>query len=102
MSFWVDNCANSTRVAGKGFPYFSVQFDDFTFEFASLVELDTCKAVLSQKNLPDTTRETEAHGTGPGSYWLNTLPGRVKSWHYRSRAVVYLQKARGAFEQEPG
>jgi hypothetical protein len=81
-------------VPGKGFPYVYVEFDDFVFGFASLAELDTCIAVLSQKNLPATDSETHARGTGPGAHWLNKLPGRVKSWRYRSRLVRYLHDVR--------
>ena len=90
----------STAIAGKGFPYFFVEFDNFTFEFASLTELERCIAVLSQKNLPDTSQETTAYRTGPGSHWLNKLPGHVKSWRYRSKAVKYLEMAREAFKRE--
>ena len=81
-------------VPGKGYPYYFVEFDNFTFEFASLDELDACVATLSQKNLPDTTQETEAGKTGPGSHWLNKLPGKTKSWHFREKAIKYLQEAR--------
>ena len=87
-------------VPGKGYPRFMVEFDDFTFEFASLDELDRCIATLEQKNLPHTERETTARGRGPGGHWLNKLPGRVKSWHYRSRAVKYLHEARKTFARE--
>jgi hypothetical protein len=74
-----------------------VEFDDFVFEFASLAELDVCIATLSQKHLPSTDRETHERGTGPGAHWLNKLPGRTKSWHFRSRVIKYLAEARKAF-----
>lgn len=89
-------------VPGKGFPYFYVVFDDFTFEFASLDELDACIALFSRKNVPSTDKETQARGTGPGSHWYNILPGRIKSWHWRSKAVAYLKQARAAFLHEVG
>src|SRR5438309_1269919 len=41
-------------VAGKGYPYYYVEVDGLTFEFASLHELDVCVATLSQKMLPST------------------------------------------------
>ena len=112
MSFWVhlptdpaSSWYDSKRfepplpgpVPGKGWARYFVEFDGFTFEFASLAEMDVCIATLGQKNLPSTDRETRERNTGPGSHWLNTLPSKVKPWRYRERAVEYLGEARRAF-----
>src|SRR5687768_11567648 len=80
-------------VPGKGYPYYHVEIDGFTFEFASLDEMDRCIATLSQKHLPSTDRETSERGTGSGKHWLNRLPAGVHAWRYRSKAVYYLRKA---------
>ena len=112
MSFWVHPAMDGRRryrapasepplpkpVPGKGYPRYYVELDDFVFEFASLAEIDTRIATLSRKHLPSTDRETSERGTGPGSHWLNKLPGRTRSWRFRSRAIKYLREARKAFE----
>ena len=87
-------------VPGRGYPYYQVEVDGFTFEFASLDEIDVCIATLSQKHLPSTDRETSERGTGPGKHWLNKLPAGVHAWRYRSKAVEYLRKARADFAKE--
>jgi hypothetical protein len=89
-------------VPGKGFPYFFVEVDRFTFEFASLQELDVCIDTLSKKMLPSTHRETQARSTGPGKHWLNKMPGWTHPWRYRVNAVKVLREARQHFEQETG
>ena len=114
MSFWVHDPVDGEPfysagqfdppfpkgVPGRGYPYFFVEIDGFTFEFASLAELDECIRVLSKRMLPDTTAETKRKGTGPGAHWLNKLPKQVKPWRYRVKAVVFLAKARLQFEEE--
>lgn len=87
-------------IAGKGYPYYFVEFDTFIFEFASIEEIDVCIAILQQRNLPSTDTETERRETGPGAHWLNKLPGHVRPWRYRGRAVKYLRKARGDFKRD--
>jgi hypothetical protein len=87
-------------VPGKGYAYYFVEVGDFTFEFASLEEIDVCISVLEQKHLPSTDKETETARMGPGSHWLNKLPSRVRPWRYREKAVEYLRKARKELEQE--
>ena len=84
-------------VPGKGYPYYFVEVDGFTFEFASLDEMDVCIETLSQKLLPSTQRETNARGTGPSPHWLNRLPAGTHSWRYRKKAVGVLREARERF-----
>jgi hypothetical protein len=113
MSYWVHRPVDheawyeATRfdpaikpVPAQGFPQYFVEIDGFTFRFASIAELETCVATLSEKHLPSTTAQTAALGTGPGAHWLNKLPARTKSWRYREKAVAYLAKAKVAFEKE--
>jgi hypothetical protein len=91
-------------VGGRGFPSFRVEFDGFTFVFASLAELDACVETLSRKNLPTSRRISEARGTGagPNGHWLSRLPAKVTAWKYRERAAAYLREAGAAFEKELG
>lgn len=87
-------------VSGRGYPYYFVEYDGFTFEFASLAELEMCISVLGQRLLPSTEKETTRRGTGPGLHWLNKLPGHVRPWRYREKAVKYLRHAKAEFEQQ--
>ncbi len=110
MAFWVhlpvDNerwldatafePASPSPVPGKGYPVYFVEFGDFVFRFSSLDEIDGCIKVLSQKNLPDVKAELRG-GRGPGSHWLNKLPGQVLQWSYRRRATEYLGECRDYF-----
>lgn len=114
MSFWVHIHTNGRNwyqattfepplpaaVPGKGYPHYYVEVDRFTFDFASLAELDACVAVLSQKHLPSTEKETQVRGTGPNGHWLNRLPAEVRPWRYREKAVKYLQEARKHLARE--
>lgn len=81
---------------------FMVEFDGFTFRFASLAELDVCVATLSQKVLPTTRRLSAERDTemGPNSHWLSRLPKDTKSWRYREQAVRYLMETREDFIRE--
>jgi hypothetical protein len=110
MAFWVHLPADGrswleakefkpprpSPVPGKGFPVYFVEFDGFIFCFSSLDEIDVCINVLGRRNLPDVTNEWRGR-TGPGSHWLNKLPGRVLPWTYRKRAVDYLRECREFF-----
>lgn len=110
MTFWVHHAADGEPwyrarhfdppapriVPGRGYPYFFVEFDGFTFQFASLEEMDFCIARLCQRHLPDTTPETVGI-TGPNAHWQNRLPKAVLSWRYRQKAVKYLAKCRMTF-----
>ena len=112
MTFWVHQAADgepwyrSRRfdppaprpVPGRGWPYFFAELDGFTFEFASLDEIDFCIARLGMRHLPDTEPETRLV-SGPNAYWQNRLPGWVLTWRYRQKAVKYLAGCRAAFEQ---
>ena len=112
MTFWVHHAADGKPwysaqrfdppapqpVPGKGYPYFFVELDGFTFEFASLDEVDFCISRLGQRHLPDTKAETRGV-SGPGAYWQNKLPKGVLSWRYRQKAVKYLTTCRGEFER---
>ena len=70
---------------GKGYPQFFVEFDGFTFDFASLDELRVCISTLGQKLLPTTKRLSQERrgGMGPNSHWLSRLPAKTKPWRYR-------------------
>jgi hypothetical protein len=87
-------------IGGKGYPVFLIEVDGFTFRFSSLAELRVCIMTLAQKHLPTTIRlSQEPGGTGPNGHWLSRLPRETKSWHYRERAVAYMQKAFADFEK---
>ncbi len=86
-------------VLDKGYPHYHVEVDGFTFEFASLDELDACAELLSRKHLPSTYHLTRDSRSGPGSHWLSKLPGSVKSWRYREKATEYMRRARRDFER---
>ncbi len=112
MTFWVHRAADGKPwhraqrfnppvprlVPSQGYPYFIVELDGFTFEFASLYEIDFCIARLGQRHLPNTERETRGI-SGPGAYWQNKLPKEALSWRYRQKVVKYLAKCRMKFEQ---
>jgi hypothetical protein len=89
-------------IAGKGYPQYFVEFDGYTFEFASLDEIRVCIATLGQKLLPTTIRLSQQRGgdLGPSSHWLSRLSPKTKPWRYRERAVAYLQKSLESFQCE--
>jgi hypothetical protein len=113
MTFWVHQAddgqpwhdaerfepAAPRAIPGRGYPYYLVEIDGFTFEFSSLAEIDFCIARLGQRHLSDTEPETRGR-SGPGAYWQNKLPKSVLSWRYRQKAVKFLSKAREEFEKE--
>jgi hypothetical protein len=115
MTFWVHceadgkpwyesaefNPPRPDPVPGEGYPAFKVEFDGFIFEFASLVEVRVCINILGQKLMPRTSDLSRKRGAGhgPNSHWLSRLPGKVKAWRYRARAVVYLEKALVEFDK---
>jgi len=85
-----------------GYPLFRVEYNGFTFSFASLNELRRCIDVLGQKNLPrpsELARRRSASRGRANSHWLSRLPSTVKSWRYRQGAVDYLSKALLTFER---
>jgi hypothetical protein len=84
---------------GRGYPYFLVEVDGFTFQFASLDEIDFCMARLGERHLPDTGPEADGL-SGPGAYWQNRLPKQVLSWRYRQKAIKYLSRCRAQFARE--
>jgi len=86
-------------VPGKGYPHYHVEVDGFTFEFASLDELDACADLLGRKQIRSTYALTRDRGVGPGSHWLSKLPGEVKPWRYRDKATRYMRRAQREFER---
>jgi hypothetical protein len=88
-------------VPGQGYPVFMVECDGFTFEFSSLSEIRVCIEILAQKLLPRTIDLSRERGARlrPNSHWLSRLPGSVKSWRYREKAVAYLRKALKEFQE---
>ena len=88
-------------IPGEGYSYYYVEIDGFTFGFASFAEIDHCITILSQKLLPTTPSLREARDTTLlNRHWLSRLPGKVKSWKYRQKAVKYLSLARQEFARE--
>lgn len=120
MTFWVHEAVGAEEVEArdrqydppmpakrpfKGFPVFNVEVDGFTFKFASLHELRHCIDTFEKKVLPqtvyDSTTKVELDPAFDGwanQHWLSRLPGHVKSWKYRQKAVAYLRKAHADFE----
>ncbi|MDP9353391.1 MAG: hypothetical protein M3P51_17865 [Chloroflexota bacterium] len=84
-------------VPDKGYPHYHVEVDRFTFEFASLDELDACAELLSREHLHSPYRLTR--DSGSGYHRLSKLPGDVKSWRYREKATEYMRRARRDFER---
>lgn len=115
MTFWVHREVDGKRwyeaekydpprqaaVPGQGYPVFKVECDGFIFEFSSLSEIRVCIETLAKKLLPRTIDLSRQRGTGagPNSHWLSRLPGNVKSWKYREKAVAYLREALKAFQE---
>lgn len=89
-------------VPGKGFANYFVECDGFTFQFSSLDEMNEAIEVLSKKNLPTSRQLSERRGTtkGPNSHWLSRLPGSVKPWRYREKAVKVLSDAIVEFRKQ--
>jgi len=89
-------------VPGRGFPSLYVEYQGFTFTFASLHELDVCVDTLSMKNMPTSIQLSAARGSGagPNRHWLSRLPATVTPWKYREGATKYLRRARIDFERE--
>ncbi len=89
-------------VPGKGFALYAVEIDNAVLWFASLEELRTCIATLSQKVLPSNLVLSRKRGTGfgPSSHWLNRLPLRSMTWPYRQKAVRYLTTSLADFEAQ--
>lgn len=87
-------------IFGKGYPIYFVTVGGFTFQFSSLHELDKCVETLSQKVLPPTIRTDHGTQCYANKHWLSRLPGNVKSWRYRQKAIKVLLKARESFTKE--
>lgn len=116
MSFWVHIPADEKHwsesqefnppvpspVAGQGYPYYFVEIDGFTFEFASLAELRVLLETFSNKLLPSNLKLSVERGAnyGPSNHWLNRIPKETTSWRYREKAIKYLQRALAEFEVE--
>ena len=84
-------------IGGKGYPIYFVSAGSFTFQFSSLYELDKCIETLSQKLLPPTVFEYGGKQYYANTHWLSRLPGQVKSWRYRQKAIKVLAKAHESF-----
>ena len=89
-------------VPGKGFANYFVECDGFVFQFSSLAEMNEAIEVLSLKNLPTDRQLSECRGTvkGPNSHWLSRLPGSVKPWRYREKAIKVLKEAKTEFAKQ--
>lgn len=91
-----------TPISGKGYPVYYVEVDGFTFQFASLDEVQVCIDVLGRKLLPNTLRLARDRGLDPDGHWLRKMPEHTRPWRYREKAVKYLQKAWAAFRKQVG
>ena len=85
-------------IPDKGFPYYFVEVDGFTFQFASLDEMRVCIETLGKKLLPNTLRLARDRGGDPREHWLRKMPDETKPWRYREKAVKYLARALQEFE----
>jgi len=91
-------------VPGQGYPFYYVEIDGFTFEFATLDEMRVLIETFSKPLLPSNLQLTLKRGAkyGPSNHWLNRLPKQVTSWRYRKKAIRYLQLVLRNFEKETG
>ena len=106
VSFWVhrhldhDVWADATSfepplpqaIVGKGFPRLIIDAFGTELEFASIEEVEHCRQVLSQKNMP-TTRQLASlrrSSLGPNSHWLSRFPAGLKSWRKREKLLPLL------------
>ncbi len=89
-------------VPGRGYPYYFVEINGFTFEFASLDELYVLIETFSKKLLPSNLKLSIERGAnyGPSNHWLNRIPKETTPWRYRKKAVKYLQLALADFKAE--
>lgn len=112
MTYWVhiESSSDPTEtmppapasIPGKGYPVYYVEVDGFTFQFASLDEVQVCIDVLGKKLLPHTLRLARDRDADPDEHWLRKMPERTRPWRYREKAVKYLEKALAAFKKQVG
>lgn len=79
-------------VLGQGFPLFVLTYRGQEFLFASVEEIQHCRAVLLTKALPAPQRLVAAAGY-PGCqhlHWLTRWPGHLKSWRDRVKIAYRL------------
>jgi hypothetical protein len=110
MTYWVHvpcgadptdvNPPYPVAIPDGGFPFYYVEVDGFTFQFASLDEMRVCIDTLGRKLLPNTKRLARDRGGDPNKHWLRKMPDETKPWRYREKAVKYLTKALREFEKE--
>lgn len=79
----------------QGYWTYHVKIEGFGFRFATLGEMEYCIRALFEKNLPT---EYTFH---KNSHWLSRLPGWVKTWKYRQKAVTGLAEALRQFRKHP-
>ncbi len=112
MTYWVriESSSDPTEtmppapvsIPGKGYPVYYVEVDGFTFQFASLDEVQVCIDVLGKKLLPNTLKLAQDRGGDPDEHWLRKMPEHTRPWRYREKAVKYLEKASAAFKKQVG
>jgi len=86
-------------IAGKGFAIYYVEVDRFTFQFASLDEIQVCLEVLGKRLLPSSIQLAKRVSGDPAQHWLRTMPDSTKPWRYRQKAVKYLHRALADFRK---
>ncbi len=115
VSFWVHQhldhevWTESTRfepplpkaIVGKGFPRLIIDAFGTELEFASIEEVEHCRQVLSQKNMPTSRQLASQRQTsmGPNSHWLSRLPADLKSWRKREKLLPKLDAGIDAFKE---
>jgi hypothetical protein len=108
MTYWVHIPSNAdpkvlnppapNLIPGKGYAVYYVEVEGFTFQFASLTEMQLSIDILGKKLLPNTLRLAQVRGGDPDEYWLRKMPNHTKPWRCREKMVRYLEKALGEFE----
>ncbi len=106
VSFWVhrhqdnDIWAEATRfepplpqaIVSKGYPRLIIDAFGTKLEFSSIEEVEHCRQVLSQKNLPTSRKlaSLRQSSLGPNSHWLSRLPADLKPWRKREKLLPLL------------
>lgn len=80
-------------IAGRGYALLEVEFDGFTFHFASRAELDAFRAALGRRVLPRPQAfDPDVVTRYANSHWLSRLPAGSRRWTYRERLLRWLQR----------
>ena len=88
-----DPPAPEKNIQGK-YRIYNIEIDGFVFIFSSIYQFNELIKIFSKKIFPSTIRLSKERTDkyGPNSHWLARLPGNVKNWEYRQKAVKYFNK----------